>query len=72
MDKAFSLISEDEDPICHTKTFAYSKFTIEQQLQTIEQRMRDEGYTVEDYTEGDLTQSYVNNEKKSFKKSWGT
>ena len=70
-DKTFSLISDDEETALQTRSFSYSKFTIEQQLTKLEQRMREEGYAVEEYTEGDFTQSYVNGDRKSFRKISG-
>ena len=72
-EKTISLISDEEETAFQTKSFSYSKFTIEQQLQKLEKRMREEGYTVEEFTEGDFAHSYFNasSEKKLSKKFSG-
>ena len=72
-EKTISLISDDEETAYQTKTFSYSKFTIEQQLHKLEQRMRDEGYTLEEFTEGDFTHSHfnTNSEKKLYRRMQG-
>ncbi len=57
LENATSLISEEDE---FTKSFIFSKFTSEQELQALEQRMRDEGCTVDELTEGDLTDRKTN------------
>ena len=71
-EKALSLITEDEEMAMQTRSFSYSKFTIEQELQSLEQRMRDEGYTVDEITEGELTQSYFTSDRKTIRRASGT
>ena len=70
-EKALSLISEDEEAIMQVTSFSYSKFTAEEQLSDYEQRMREEGCTLDEYTEGDFT-SHLNSEKKSYRRASGT
>ena len=53
------------------KSFTFSKFTIEQELKTFEARMRDEGYTIDEFTEADLAQSMFASERKPNRRTSG-